>query len=155
MLQTAEGSLAPVSQQYGHGISVGGSRGFTRMFTEHGHLMCIMSVMPRTAYYQGVHRMWTRDKRTEYYFPQFAHLGEQAVLNKEIFYDSVSTGGDDTWGYQSRFAEMKSMPDRVCGDFKDSLKYWQAGREFTVRPALNGSFVEADPTHRYFTNTVA
>lgn len=142
----------PQGNMAGHGIGVGKTHGFTRKFEEHGFIIGIMSVLPRTAYQQGAHRLWSRGDKTEYAWPEFAHLGEQEVRRKEIYhaYDAVS--GDDgiLFGYQSRYCEYKYMQDSVHGDFRDTLAYWHMGRIFDAAPELNTAFIESDPTHRIF-----
>lgn len=79
-----------------------------------------MSVMPRTAYQEGIPRMFKKFDNLDYYFPEFANLGEQAITNDEVFYDRAAAAGinNNTWGYQSRYAEYKWQPDTVHGDFK-------------------------------------
>lgn len=156
VLQTSEtGAETPLGEMGGHGVSVGSTNRFSRKrFEEHGFVIGIMSVLPRTAYQQGVNRMWSRAEKFDYYWPQFAHLGEQAVLNKEVFYDEAQTGTADTWGYQSRYAEYKHRQSQVAGDFRTTLNFWHMGRIFDDLPPLNTSFVEAsDVTHRIFANT--
>jgi len=139
----------------GHGISVGKSNSFKKRFEEHGHVIGIMSVLPRTAYQQGINRSWSRFDKFDHYIPQFAHIGEQEVLNQEIYADldddaSVNTG---TFGYQSRYAEYKYKESTVHGDFRDTLDYWHMGRKFTTPPVLNKDFVSSDPTQRVFAVT--
>ena len=139
----------------GHGISVGKSNSFKKRFEEHGHVIGIMSVLPRTAYQQGINRSWTRFDKFDHYIPQFAHIGEQEVLNQEIYADldddaQVNTG---TFGYQSRYAEYKYKESTVHGDFRDTLDYWHMGRKFSAPPVLNKDFVSSDPTQRVFAVT--
>lgn len=151
--QTATGEEAPQGNMSGHGVSVGSQNGFTRRFEEHGYVLGIMSVMPKTAYQQGLHRMWTREDKFEYFWPDFANLGEQEVLSKEIYFDpndTTNANNDATFGYQSRYAEYKYSCDSVHGDFRDNLDFWHLGRKFTSRPTLNESFVQSDPSHRIF-----
>jgi len=150
VLQTAEGTETPQGNMAGHGIGVGQSKSITYRCEEHGYIMGIMSVMPKTAYQQGVPRHFLRSNREDYYWPTFAHLGEQPILNKELFYTQDDGLNDDVFGYTPRYAEYKYVPSRVAGDFKDSLAFWHMGRIFTGRPNLNANFVSADPTHRIF-----
>ena len=155
VLQTGETATTPQGNMSGHGISVGATNRFSRRFEEHGFVLGIVSVLPKTAYQQGVDRMFSRADKFDYYFPQFAHLGEQEVLNKEVKFQGGSTDDPDgVFGYQSRYAEYKHKPCSVHGDFRDSLDYWHMGRVFgtSVIP-LNDTFVESDPTHRIFANT--
>lgn len=141
----------------GHGISVGSSNGFKKYFEEHGYVIGIMSVLPRTAYQQGLDRSWQKFDKLDYFWPEFAHLGEQEILTKELYFDSDDTtnGGlnnknDDVFGYQSRYAEYKFKPSTVHGSFRDDMNFWHMGRLFEGAPSLNTSFVEADPTTRIF-----
>ena len=146
----------------GNGISVGTSHRFKKYFEEHGFIIGIMSVLPKTAYQQGVPRMFQRTDKFDYYYPEFAHLGEQEVLNSEIYLDYTSNNSfynNGTFGYQSRYAEYKYNPDTVHGDFRDSLNFWHLGRIFNTnapdgegagKPVLNQEFVESKPSNRIF-----
>jgi len=149
-------SLTPQGNMAGHGIAVGNSNRFKRRFEEHGYVIGLLSVLPKTAYQDGIHKMWTREDKFDYFWPEFAHLGEQEVLNQEIYADfneATPAQGQDTFGYQSRGAEYKYGVSTVHGDFRDDLAFWHMGRQFTSKPALNASFVESDPTTRIFAIT--
>ncbi len=139
----------------GHGISVGTANRASQRFEEHGWLMGIMSVIPRTNYQQGIHRKFSRTDKLDYYFPEFAHLGEQEVLQKEIYYDTgeLDLVNDGTFGYQQRYAEYKYGCSTVHGDFRDTLNFWHLGREFATAPALNTAFVRSEPSTRIFAVT--
>lgn len=154
VLQTAETGTTPLGEMAGHGVSVGSTNSFTKRFEEHGYVFGIMSVLPRTAYGQGVPKHWLRSDKFDYYFPQFAHLGEQEVIEDEVYLDPASSTGSDAWGYQSRYAEMKHRSGRFHGDFRNSLDYYHMARLFPSVPGLNQAFIEADPTHRIFANAV-
>lgn len=147
----------PQGNMAGRGISVGSNNSFTKSFEEHGIVLGIMSVLPRTAYMNGIDRSWTRTAKEDFYFPEFAQLGEQAVLNKELFYDytEIKSGlADETFGYQERYAEYKYKQSQVAGDFRDSLNHWHLGRSFPSQPVLNESFVMSnDISHRIFAVT--
>lgn len=144
----------PQANMAGRGLSVGTSYGFSRSFEEHGFIIGIMSVLPKTAYQQGIPRMFSRVDKFDYYWPEFAHLGEQEILAKELFYDLGNSEmpdlGEGVFGYQSRYAEYKFGRSTVHGDFRDVLSFWHMGRIFSSLPALNESFVTADPTERVF-----
>lgn len=142
----------PLGEMAGHGISAGNTNRFKRFFEEHGFVFGIMSVMPKTAYQQGLRRHFTRFDKFDYYWPEFAHLGEQAVLNRELYNDGTAAG-DDTFGYQSRYAEYKYVPSSVHGDFKDNLDFWHWGRKFSSAPALNSDFISYDDDRRIFAVT--
>lgn len=155
VLNTSATATEAQGNMSGHGIGVGKSNQFKKYFTEHGYIIGIMSVLPRTAYQEGCPRTFRKFDNLDYYFPEFAHLGEQAIKNSEVFLNMGATEAtnDATWGYQSRYAEYKWQPDTVHGDFKSSMSYWHMGRIFGSLPALANAFVEADPTHRVFAVT--
>lgn len=136
--------LEPVGQMAGHGISVGSSNEFTREFEEHGFVMAILSVIPRTAYMQGVHKLWQRFDKLEYAWPEFAQLGEQEIKQLELFYDGT-TANTGTFGYTPRYSEYKYGCSTVHGEFRTSLDFWHMARKFATTPALNNNFVEVLP----------
>ena len=141
-----EVSTTPLASMAGHGISVGSTHEFTRFFEEHGLVLGIMSVMPKTAYQQGTPRMFTKFDKFDYYFPEFAHLGEQEIKNKELYTTDDQAYNEGTFGYTPRYAEYKYRESRVCGDFRDQLNYWHLGRIFGSAPNLNSTFVHPDST---------
>jgi len=145
----------PQGNMSGHGISVGMNNGFKRTFEEHGYIIGIMSVLPKTAYQQGVPRHFRRTDKFDYFWPEFANIGEQEVKAAELFWDFEENDvlNDSTFGYQSRYAEYKYAPSTVHGDFRDSLSYWHMGRIFNNAPPLNENFVQADPTNRIYAVT--
>lgn len=140
----------PQGNMSGHGLSVQNSNGFTKSFEEHGWIIGIMSVLPKTAYQQGLDKVWRKFDKLEYLQPEFANLGEQAIKNQEIYLDMAAPSADGTFGYQSRYAEYKYKASRVHGDFKTTLEAWHMGRKFTAMPALNTAFIESDPTTRIY-----
>lgn len=155
VLNTSSTATEPQGNMAGHGIGVGKSNSFRKSFTEHGYIIGIMSVLPRSAYQDGIPRMFKKFDNLDYYFPEFANLGEQAIRNDEIYYGPGSGEAINgaTWGYQSRYAEYKWQPDTVHGDFKTTMSYWHMGRIFSSLPPLNNSFIECDATHRIFAVT--
>lgn len=141
--ETPQGTMA------GHGISVGNTNQFNKFFTEHGFIFGLLSVMPRATYMSQYERHWIREDITDYYFPEFANLGEQEVLKMELHGDAV--GKSDTFGYQSRYADYKYKPSTVHGDFrKTGLNFWHMGRDFGKTFGLNESFITCNPTDRIF-----
>lgn len=147
----------PLGDMGGHGFSIGNMNGFRRSFEEHGFVIGLMSVLPRTAYQQGVHRMWTRMDKFDYPYPVLANIGEQEVKNYELYFTGdVAVPGTydplETFGYQSRYAEWKYGCSSVHGEFQDTLAFWHMGRIFEDAPALNEAFIGADPTTRIFAN---
>jgi len=150
--QDPDGAGKPQANMAGHGISVGHNNGFHYRALEHGVVLGIMRVLPRTAYQQGIPRDLFRNDKFDYAFPELANIGEQAILNKEVCWDGSQSNPNDTFGYQSRYAEYKYMPSTVHGAMKTTLDYWHMGRKFdpSSPPVLNGAFVQADPTLRIF-----
>ena len=143
VLSTSDSGSYDVGQMAGHGISVGKSNGFKRYFTEHGWIIGIMSVMPRSAYYQGIPRSFRKDDKFDYYWPEFANLGEQPVLNEELYWDGLVTNPVGvTFGYQERYSEYKFGIDTVHGDYRTTgYENFHMGRKFSSLPALNSTFV--------------
>lgn len=141
----------PQGNMAGHGISASSGNGFSRKFEEHGHVITILRVLPRTCYQQGIPKAFQRFDKFDYAWPTFANLGEQEVKQSEIYADyAAPSGTNPTFGYQERYAEYKYGQNTVHGDFRDSLAYWHEGRIFSAAPSLNESFVTADPSHRIF-----
>lgn len=145
-------STRPQGDMAGHAVSVGGGKSGGYYVKEHGCIMGIMSVMPKTSYMQGIpkHLLKVNDP-FEFYFSQFAAIGEQPIQNQEIY--AFEANALDTFGYSPRYSEYKYINNRVSGDFRTSLKAYHAAREFSSQPALNGQFIASDPTHRIFAVT--
>ena len=153
VLQTSEtlasGPNTPQGNMAGHGISLGQGSGFKYTCEEHGYIIGIITVMPKTAYYQGIPKHFLKWDKFDYYWPSFARLGEQPVQNKELF--TINDGADDdTFGYIPRYAEYKYHNSSVHGEFRTQLDFWHLGRKFGTRPALNGTFIACEPDTRIF-----
>ncbi|AXH73201.1 MAG: major capsid protein [Microviridae sp.] len=154
VLSTFNNETVPGANMYGHGISVGSSNSFTKTFEEHGYIIGIMSVLPRTSYSQGVPKTFSRKDKFDFAWNEFAQIGEQEVVNKELYFDANNNAeNQETFGYQSRYSEYKFGKSTLHGDFRDDLSFWTMGRIFTARPNLNASFIESDPTQRIFAVT--
>lgn len=132
----------------GHGLAVidKGKNGY--YCEEHGYIIGIMSLMPKTAYQQGLPKHFMREDALDYYWPQFANLGEQPVKAREIYIDALDP--DKVFGYQSRYSEYKYIPSMVAGDFRTSLSHWHLGRQFANEPELNRDFIECNPRKNIF-----
>lgn len=152
VLQTSStDATSPQGNMAGHSYSGQKTMSMTRRFEEFGWIYCILSVMPRTQYQQGIERQWSRKTPLDYYFPTFAHLGQQGILGQELC--ATGTSYDTSiFGFQDRFEELRTIPNGVSGDFRDTLNYWTMTRIFDINnpPQLNAQFVEADPTKRIF-----
>lgn len=152
VLQTSStDSASPQANMAGHGVSAVTSKQFRRSFEEHGYIIGIMSILPRTAYQQGIPRHFMKFDKFLYAWPELAHLGEQEIWNQELYWD-INQGNVDrtTFGYTPRYAEYRYCPSRVAGDFKTTLNFWHMSRIFANTPNLNTQFVQSDPTERIF-----
>ena len=139
--EAVQGDLAAIGTATAHGHA------WRKSFVEHGIVIGFASLRADLNYQQGLERFWSRETRYDFYWPAFAHLGEQEVKNKEIFY----SGTDDelTFGYQERYAEYRYKPSRVSGSFRSStlqpLDSWHLAQFFASTPQLNAEFIEEDP----------
>lgn len=151
VLQTSEGTASsPLGTPAGNAVSAGGKYIFDRSFEEYGWIIGLMSIMPKPDYIQGIPKMFLRRDIYDYYWPQFAKIGEQPIENQELYFSPTSKNNDGTFGYTPRYAEYRFRNNRVCGDFKDTLKFWTLARDFDSPQALNHSFVECNPSDRIF-----
>lgn len=139
----------PQGNMTGHGVSIGRNNGFNHRFTEHGYIIGLMTIIPRTAYQQGLERFWTRQGKFDFPWPEFAQLGEQEIFNYEAFFNA-DPEDDETFGYQARYADLKFRNSQVAGDFRDNLSFWHMGRQFINRPVLNTNFITANPRKDIF-----
>lgn len=128
----------------GVGTAVATNHGFSQSFTEHGHIIGLLDVNTDVTYQNGINRMWWRRTPYDFYWPGLAHLGEQAILSKELFCNGTAND-NEVFGYQERYSEYKYHPSRVSGLFRSSfatpLDFWHLGINYTVRPALNPTFI--------------
>lgn len=153
VLQTSETTEdSPQGQYAGYAAAYGNMNGFKRKFKYHGFVVGFMTVMPRTAYFQGIPRMFLRNSKYDYLYPEFSHLGEQPVYEGELYYklDSDGPNTKNTFGYMPRYSDYRTVPSQIHGDFQDTMKFWHLGREFGAVPRLNTRFIYADPSKRIF-----
>lgn len=148
---SAQGNMA------GHGVGAGTSQVIRFHSYENGCLMCLMSIMPSTDYYQGLRRDFSRETRYDFLQPLLSRLGEQGTKNKEIYAQGSSVTDDDgnvvddkIFGYAPRYQEYRQIPSYVVGEMRDTLEYWQDGRKFSELPVLNNEFIESTPSTRIF-----
>lgn len=135
----------------GHGIGVMRTNRYRRFFEEHGIVMSLLSVRPKTMYSQGVPRAWYRRTKEEYFQKELEHVGQQEVLKREIYSNQASVAAaDEVWGYQDRYDEYRRIENTISGEFRTTLNYWHMARDFSSAPALNGDFVKANPTKRIY-----
>lgn len=127
--------------------------GFTKSFTEHGIILGLVSVRADLNYQRGLNRMWSRRSRFDFYWPALSHIGEQAVLNQEIFLVDPSGGGAAqnaaVFGYQERYAEYRYKPSEITGKFRSTasgtLDIWHLAQKFTTLPVLDSTFIVENP----------
>jgi len=150
VLQTSETNQTPQGNIAGRGILGGDMSSFSKYFEEHGFIIGIISVMPRTAYQQGLPRIFSKFDRFDYFWPQFAHIGEQELYNREIYLSSNEVNDEGVFGYQPRYSEYRYAPDVVRGKMRTSQSFYHMGRIFNALPLLNNNFVTADPTTRIY-----
>ena len=145
---SATGSGTPLANLAGVGTALASGHGFTQSFVEHGVIIGLVSVRADLSYQQGLRKMWSRRTRYDFYFPVFAHLGEQAVLNKEI-YSQGTSDDDNVFGYQERWAEYRYHPAQITGYFRSTtsgtLDAWHLAQRFTSLPTLSSSFIQDNP----------
>ncbi|WNK13251.1 MAG: major capsid protein [Microvirus sp.] len=124
--------------------------GFTKSFTEHGYIIGIVSTRADKTYQNGVERFWLRESRYNFYWPALSHLGEQAVVNKEIYANGTATD-DEAWGYQERYAEYRYKPSRITGKFAStlntgSLDFWHLAEDYDAKPGLGADWIGENNT---------
>lgn len=148
VLQTAEGTN-PVGELRGHGIGAMRSNRYRRFIEEHGYILSFLSVKPKTIYAQGLNRHWNRRTKEDFWQKELQHIGQQEVLNKEIYAAAASPNG--TFGFQDRYDEYRRTESSIAGEFRTTaLDFWHFARIFSSEPALNAGFVNCVPPERPF-----
>lgn len=153
VLQTAADGSNPVGTLRGHGISSMRSNRFRRFFEEHGYVITLMSIRPKTIYGNGLFRTWNRRTKEDFWQKELEHIGQQEVLVKEVYAaaDGSPLGPDDTFGYQDRYDEYRRQESSIGGEFRTTdLNFWHMARIFSSDVALNSDFVKCVPTERTF-----
>jgi hypothetical protein len=144
----ASGTTTPMGTLAAMGTALAHNHGFTYSATEHGVILGLVSVRADLTYQQGLARMWSRSTRYDFYFPAFATLGEQAVLNKEIYVRGDSND-NSVFGYQERWAEYRYYPSRISSLFRSTaagtIDAWHLAQKFTSLPTLNNTFIQDNP----------
>lgn len=142
---TPQGNLAAFATSSMSGV------GFTKSFTEHSLIIGLVSVRADLNYQQGINKMFKRSTRFDFYWPALSHIGEQAVLNEEIYTQGTAGGSADAgvFGYQERYAEYRYKPSLITGQFRSSfatpLDVWHLAQNFTALPTLNSAFIVDNP----------
>lgn len=146
--QTSESNTTPQGTLTAQGTASINNHGFTKSFTEHGVIIGLISVRADLTYQQGLNRRFSRQTRYDYYYPVLGNIGEQTILNKEIWADA-SANDALVFGYQERYAEYRYEPSKITGKFRSndatSLDAWHLSQDFATLPVLGSSFIEEDP----------
>ena len=142
------GGATPLGNLAAMGTALASGHGFTYHAQEHGYIIGLVNVRADLTYQQGLPKMWSRSTRYDFYFPVFATLGEQAILNKEIYCDG-SANDNNVFGYQERWAEYRYKPSQITGLFKSTsastIDAWHYAQKFTSLPTLNSTFIQDTP----------
>lgn len=145
---SASDSVTPQANLAAFATAHSNGGGFTKSFTEHGWIIGLCNVRADLTYQQGLNRMWSRSTKFDMYWPVFAHLGEQEILNKEI-YAQGNADDDKVFGYQERYAEYRYRPNVITGKlrstFAQPLDSWHLAQKFDALPVLNEEFIQDKP----------
>jgi len=150
--KTAEGSYTstnrPLGALGGYGVYAGSIPTITKSFTEHCVILGLVSVNCDLNYQQGIPRQFSRSTKFDFYWPALAHLGEQEILNKELYANGTATD-DQVFGYQERWAEYRYKPSATTGTMRSShpqsLDVWHLAQDFASLPVLDSTFIEENP----------
>lgn len=140
-----------VASLKGHGLAAARSRRYRRFFEEHGLVITLLSVRPRTMYVNGVDKMWTRRAKEDYWQRELEHIGQEEVKLSEVWAPAADSANTSVFGYGDRYYSYRNIPNNVAGEFRSSaLNFWHMARIFAAQPALNSSFIQCDPTTRIY-----
>lgn len=145
---SSTGDVTPQGNLAAYGVSASKYHAFTKSFVEHGYIIGLLEVRADLTYQQGINKMWLRSTVYDWYWPTFAHLAEQAILNAEIY----AQGTDEdkgVFGYQERYAEYRYHPSEICGHFRSTytkpLDVWHLSQKFDSLPTLSDQFIQDKP----------
>lgn len=146
VVQTSEtGSGTPQGNTAAYSVTTDSHKDFTKSFVEHGFVIGVCVARYTHSYQQGIERFWSRKSRFDYYWPVFANIGEQAILNKEIYAQGTAVD-DEVFGYQEAWADYRYKPSRVSGEMRSaaaqSLDVWHLADEYTALPSLSAGWIQ-------------
>lgn len=147
VLQTSEsGSVSAQGNMAGHGISADVTKIGNYRVEEYGYIIGLMSVMPKPAYQDGIHRTFLRRSPFDFYFREFANLSEREIVSAEIAFNGNDETDEKVFGFQGQYDELRVMEDMVCADMRDDFNTWHLGRKFDEYnpPELNENFIACD-----------
>lgn len=145
---SSTGEVTPQGNLAAYGVSASKYHAFTKSFVEHGYIIGLLEVRADLTYQQGINKMWLRSTVYDWFWPTFAHLSEQAILNAEIYAQGTE---DDkgVFGYQERYAEYRYHPSEICGHFRSTytkpLDVWHLSQKFDSLPTLSDQFIQDKP----------
>ena len=155
---SATGDTSPQGNLAGKGFGIGRSNRSSFFAEEHGWLIGILSIIPDAIYFQGVNKMWNRLNQEDYYWPSFAHLGEQPIQKSELICDPTENSWSKLFGYAPRYAEYKYSPNTIHGEFRTTLANWTFARklsagnlnsDFLSVPDINNPYAVQDDSDKY------
>lgn len=150
IVQQSESGTTPQGNPVGLSVTSDVHSDFTKSFVEHGYILGVMVARYNHTYQQGVERLFSRKNRFDFYFPVFANIGEQPVLNKEI-YAAGTTADDEVFGYQEAWADYRQKPNRTTGEMRStapqSLDVWHLGDEYASLPSLSDAWIREDKSN--------
>lgn len=151
VIQQSESGTTPQGTTTAYSLTVDNHSDFTHSFVEHGFVIGVMCARYDHTYQQGLEKFWTRRNRFDYYFPSLANIGEQPVLNKEIFLSGDASYDNDVFGYQEAWADYRYKPNRVCGEMRssatNSLDVWHLADDYADKVYLSDSWIREDKTN--------
>ena len=146
---TSSTATEPQGDLAGYGTATLMGHGFTKSFTEHCILIGLVNVRADLTYQAGITRQFNRSTRFDYYWPALSHIGEQSILNKEIFWTNLQATDNATFGFQERYAEYRYKPSQITGIMRSNavgtLDAWHLSQDFSVVPVLNDAFIQDTP----------
>ena len=158
MQTSATDSTSPQGNLAAFALANTKTHGFSKSFVEHGIVIGLLNVRTDLSYQQGINKQWLRTTREEFYWPSFAHLGEQAILNKEIYAQGTAADAD-VFGYQERYAELRYHPSVITGKMRSTyaqtLDAWHFAQKFDNLPALNAAFIQDTASYQAINRSLA
>lgn len=152
---TADATPNVIGQLKGHGISALRSNRYRYFCEEHGYIMSLMSIRPKSIYVNGIERHWLKRAKENYYQKELELIGQQAITNAEVFLGAVDATNKLVFGYQDRYSEYRHGVSTVHGEFRSTLDFWHLGRKFGALPTLNQAFTDCVPGKRVFAEQTA
>jgi len=157
VVQTAPGTYDsdeyPLGQLGGHGIGAMKSNKYQRFFEEHGYVISLLSVLPKTIYAQGITKTWNRRTKEDFFQQELQFVGQDEIPYKEVYAAHSTPNG--TFGYIDRYDDYRRAESTIAGEFRTTLDSWHMARIFSSEPALNSTFVTANPTDRIYADTTS